>query len=87
MSINLHCDQLDLLQTPTYITNMCMSINPETNEPDGGMDGVRRRYILWVESTLNGVWSSILEYSTAMREVNEHIENLNNIENPEFFVR
>lgn len=28
----------------------------ETKEPDGGQEGVRRRYLEWVESHLTCVW-------------------------------
>lgn len=36
-----------LYQTPTEITWMCLSYKPGTQKPDGGMEGVRRRYIHW----------------------------------------
>ena len=42
MSMNLGCDEMDLWQTPTYITDMCMSLDDNGN-PDGGMEGVRKR--------------------------------------------
>jgi len=43
MSMNLHCAEVDLWQTPTYITYMCYSNN------DGGWKGIKYRYIQWIK--------------------------------------
>lgn len=51
MSMNLHCEGEELFQTPTYITNMCMSLK-ENGKPAGGMKAVRYRYLLWLEDRL-----------------------------------
>ena len=56
MSLNLtlhegpNGPQVDLYQTPTCITFSCLSYDPLTNEPDGGQEGVRKRYLLWLRS-------------------------------------
>lgn len=72
MSLNLTLhdgQQIELWQTPTWVTYMCLSYNPETAEPDG----VRRRYGYWVGSHLNGSW-----------EDREHLELINSVKQPEF---
>jgi hypothetical protein len=93
MSMNLtltdkttDCD-IDLWQTPTFITWMCLSYNPETKEPDGGQEGVRRRYLEWVRSHTNGVWKDVeeLDYMSYMRErVREHSKIVLAVKDPEF---
>jgi len=85
MSMNLHCDKLTLWQTPTYITYMCMSYD-ENGEPDGGNEGVRRRYAIWVRSTLNGAWSDPEDYDWTRERVEEHLEELDALVDPEFSI-
>ena len=93
MSMNLtltdkttDCD-IDLWQTPTFITWMCLSYNPETKEPDGGQEGVRRRYLEWVRSHTNGVCKDEeeLDYMSYMRKrVREHSKIVLAVKDPEF---
>jgi hypothetical protein len=75
---------VDLWQTPTFITWMCLSYNPETKQPDGGDEGVRRRYVEWVKSHTNGKWESSedLEYMT--ERINDHLSIIQKVKNPEF---
>jgi len=75
---------IDLWQTPTFITWMCLSYNLETKEPDGGHDGVRRRYEEWVKSHTTGKWDSSedLEYMT--ERINDHLSTIQKVKNPEF---
>jgi len=42
MSMNLHCKEVDLWQTPTHITYMCYS------NKNGGWKGILYRYSEWV---------------------------------------
>ena len=85
MSMNLHCDEMDLWQTPTYITYMSMSLDNNGN-PDGGMEGVRKRYLMWVKSRLNGVWRDQEEYEIEKMNVEEHCAQVMALEDPEFFI-
>lgn len=85
MSMNLHCDEMDLWQTPTYITDMCMSFD-NNGDPDGGMDGVRKRYLIWVRSRLNGVWRDNEEYEIEKMNVDEHCKQVMSLNNPEFYI-
>ena len=79
MSMNLHLSEGEdgkevcLWQTPTFITEMCLSYD-STGQPDGGMAGVLRRYVIWVRSHTNGVFQT-KEHLAAMRErVDDHLE-------------
>jgi hypothetical protein len=87
MNLTLHAGedgpQIDIWQTPTFITLMCLSYNPETKEPDGGQEGVRRRYLEWVESHLTGVWEDD-EFELQKERVEEHTKLINSVENPYF---
>ena len=84
MSMNLTCRGIELWQTPTYITWMCLSYDPETGQPDGGHEGVRRRYIMWVESSTDGVWKDANAFELQRRAVEEHIHIVKSIPDPEF---
>jgi len=70
MSMNLHCKQVVLWQTPTYITYMCFS------REDGGWLGILYRYKLWVESHTNGVWEDPEDYEHMKWVIQLHLEKL-----------
>lgn len=70
MSINLHCDTVELLQTPTWVTQICISNN------DGGWQGILRRYKIWVRSLQNGVFDSKENTDDQIKFVAEHIDLL-----------
>lgn len=86
MSMNLHLEGLDLWQTPTFITYMCMSYNDETSEPDGGQEGVRKRYLIWVESHTDGVWSDPEDLEYIQLKIKEHKEKVLSVKDLEFYV-
>lgn len=49
MSMNLQCEQFEIpVQIPTCDTYLILSYNEE-GDPDGGWEGVLRRYVLWLE--------------------------------------
>lgn len=79
MSINLYCEQMELWQTPTYITYMCYSNN------DGGWMGVRYRYTHWVKSHLNGVWKDIKAYEERKSDIDEHLRRLHKFKELKFY--
>ena len=70
MSMNLECSEVSLWQTPTWVTYICFS------NYDGGWMGVRDRYILWVKSSLNGVWDSEESSSYQRDLVDSHVKDL-----------
>lgn len=88
MNLTLHDGedgpQIDLWQTPTWVTWICLSYDPETGISDGGHVGVRRRYIEWVKSHLNGIWTDTEELEWERERVKIHIEKVNSVENPYF---
>jgi hypothetical protein len=71
MSLNLHCNEVELWQTPTYITLMTYSNN------DGGWLGIKYRYIQWVESHLDGVWQNREDLNHMMTTIKLHVKELN----------
>jgi len=80
MSMNLYCEEVELWQTPTYITYMCYSNN------DGGFQGIRYRYTQWVKSHLNGVWDDVEDYTDTKERIKEHLEKLNSYKKLRFYV-
>ncbi len=84
MSLNLTCEGIELWQTPTHITEICLSYNPKTGKSDGGNEGVRRRYLLWVASSLNGVWSNPEELQNQRARVFEHAKQVRALKRPRF---
>lgn len=89
MSMNLTCHdskgrEIPLRQTPTHITWMCLSYNPKTKKPDGGHEGVRRRYLLWWESSTNGVWKSKEDLDEATVALRDHAAEVRAVKSPRF---
>ena len=76
--------QIPLWQTPTWVTFICLSYNPETNEPDGGHEAVRRRYNQWVNQLTDGVWNSIEDLECKRERVKEHLDLVNSVIDPHF---
>lgn len=58
--MNLHCDKLDLRQTPTWISNICMMTDDGPSFELKGKDAKRalRCYIMWVSSFNRTSWKS-----------------------------
>jgi len=84
MSMNLYCVNLDLWQTPTYITNMCCMTEEGIMHTLTGADAIRALncYMEWVSSHINGLWKDeescrIMRdgVNTECKKVQEHIKN------------
>lgn len=89
MNLTLHDGedgpQIDLWQTPTWVTWICLSYDPVTGAPVGGHASVRRRYIMWVEGSLSSrIWTDEEELERERERVKGHIETVNSVENPHF---
>jgi len=88
MNLTLHDGEdgpeVELWQTPTFITWMCLSYDPETQAPDGGHEGVRRRYLIWIEGQLSGVWKDMDEFRFLKKEIDEHTKLINSAKDPYF---
>lgn len=63
---------------------MCLSLNSAGN-PDGGMLGVKRRYLIWVTSHMYGVWNNEAEYEAMKAAVNAHYNLVKAIKKPTFY--
>lgn len=90
MSLNLTLSDgpngpiIDLWQTPTWVTWICLSYDPSTKEPDGGHDGVRRRYAEWVKSHCDGVWTDLEDLERQQIKIKNHLDEVMSVENPYF---
>jgi len=90
MSTNLHLSdgengsEIDLWQTPTWVTGVCLSYD-HSGQPDGGMEGVMRRYEIWVRSYQNGVWKTKEDLDAMRERVNAHIEQIQTVKDPFFW--
>ena len=79
MSMNLFMKKdktaIDLWQTPTHITHMCLMSDTSIEAEVTGKKAVRamRCYMEWVRSTLNGVWDDPELLKSAQERVTEHL--------------
>jgi len=94
MSWNLYVKEnggkeLSLLQTPSYITQLCLSYNAK-GKPDGGPEGVRNRYILWVKHLTQEQFNQACNDPEEQKRVSgfakEHIEQVKALKNPRFYM-
>ena len=70
MSMNLHCKEVELWQTPTWVTYLIES------DMDGGWKGVLKRYKMWVESHTQGSFESEEALNFKREIVNDHLKQL-----------
>lgn len=80
MSMNLHCDVIELWQTPTQITFMCMV------QPDGAvpfeLKGKKAKHALeiykqWVRFFTNGkTWKNDISMEQADESVKSHLREI-----------
>lgn len=83
MSINLCCDEMDLWQTPSYITDMCYE------KPDGYPDkwkNIRHRYAIWVKSHSDGAWDSQEDLDYMKECIKNHLDHLYSHKKLNFYV-
>ena len=78
MSMNLHLkvdgSNIDLWQTPTYITNMCLVSSKGVENEVAGKKAIRamNAYLEWVKQTVSGTYNSLEEANEYREVVNEH---------------
>mgnify|MGYP006281579305 CR=1 FL=1 len=70
MSINLHCKEVKLWQTPTWVTYIIES------KGDGGWRGILRRYKIWIESHSQGTWNSAEELRLQEELIADHLDQI-----------
>ena len=82
MSMNLNCNLVDLLQTPTSVTKMCVA-TPDgyTMEDLTGYEAQRalQAYISWVQGRLDGLWNSTEELEAEEVFVKEHVDKVKSV--------
>ena len=77
MSMNLHIEvdgeELEIYQTPTYITKMCLAPNKH-----GKVSKSRaiNAYLEYVRSKANGVYETAEEAKEEKQKVNDHIDEV-----------
>jgi len=90
MSTNLYLSEgeegpeISLWHTPTWITDLCLSYD-KNGVPDGGMEGVMRRYEIWVRSYQNGVWKTKEDLDAMCERVNAHLKEIQTVKDPFFW--
>jgi len=79
MSMNLFCNQVDLWQTPTHISYMCMIDDNGNMDPKTGKKAVAvlKRYIEYVRYRLSSIrFSSDEEYELEKGVTDDHIQQV-----------
>lgn len=73
MSINLTCNEVELVQTPTWLTRLALYDHQHNRR-----DWKETKYIYtgWLKSTLNGVWDNAEQLEEARKGIQRHIEEL-----------
>lgn len=85
MSMNLHCEEMDLWQTPTHITYMCFYDNIDLKKQALWIDA-RSRYAIWIKSTADGVYDSQEECDEVHDRINSHLRELYKYKKLNFFI-
>jgi len=79
MSMNLHCNRIELQQTPTHITYMCM-VQPN-GKVSPAVTGQKAKhalqiYIRWIRGKTDGVFNNTKDFEYIKKWVDEEIENI-----------
>jgi len=82
MSMNLHADEMELWQTPSWVTEVCL-FKDDSKTPDN-WKSVRFRYARWVQSRLNGVHDTE-SLKDLEQEVEDHLKTLYSFERLHFW--
>ncbi len=93
MSMNLIAfigkEEVDLYQTPTHITYMCLMNKDGLIEHELTGDEAKKAlflYLEWVKSTNNGVWEDEEALESARQSLNYHVKSIMEIINEETLV-
>lgn len=79
MSMNLHCSAIELRQTPTQITNMCM-VQADGTVP-WELSGKKAKralwiYIKWLEGSQNGSYDSVEDADKNRKDICAEIKTV-----------
>jgi hypothetical protein len=80
MSMNLHCEQMDLCQTPTWVTYACYLADVKSKTPSDWKT-IREKYIAWYSS---GFGKKPSRMDRECRDA--HINQLRSFEKLDFYV-
>ena len=87
MSMNLHCREVELWQTPTFITYMCFEkVNNKGKIVEDNWSSILHRYILWLKQTLNGEYKDKFHEREKAKAVAKHIEELRKYKKLHFYI-
>ena len=80
--MNLHCNRMELRQTPTYITYMCM-VQPDGSIPDE-VAGLKAKHSLqiysqWIMSSLSGPWYNVEDFNAASGWLSEELLSIQKV--------
>jgi hypothetical protein len=76
MSMNLHSPQLDLWQTPTWVTYLAL-YDADGNERT--LAEKKHIYHSWVIQHSDGVWETREELDACVLRIREHIKDLKHV--------
>jgi len=84
--MNLHTDKLELWQTPTWVTKVCLyTENKRGERVQDKWYATRFRYAEWVKSSLNGVWEDYEDHKRQQALVKDHLDALYALGKVEFW--
>lgn len=83
MSMKLHCNEVELWQTPTWLTHVALYDDlGEKRRPEE----TRYIYLTWVTSQLDGAYSSVEEAADARDRVKFHKQEVIEANIQEFYI-
>jgi len=82
MSMNLRCDEIDLWQTPTWITRICLY---DANGDFRPVTETTHIYMAWVKQHLNGVWKDQIIYDNMKTSVRQHVNEIKDAHIKEYY--
>ena len=83
MSMNLHCDEVELWQTPTWLTHVALYDCKGDERP---ADETQHIYLNWVVSQLNGSYHSVEDAELARDRVKYHKQEVIDANIQEFYI-
>ncbi len=83
MSMNLHCDEVELWQTPTWLTHVALY---DCKGDERLVDETQHIYLNWVVSQLNGSYHSVEDAELARDRVKYHKQEVIDANIQEFYI-
>lgn len=83
MSMNLYCDGHDLRQTPTWLTYIALYDHTGVKRTS---EETKYIYCKWVRSLSDGSYCSVKDAEIVLNSIEEHVKEINNDKDIEFFM-